>query len=131
MRPILALNCLLQVEQERSEKERSVGGALALAFCCAHFCSVSLTIFALYSLAPLLMRPRYFAQSCAIYTHNSVGMLCKSYKKSCGDGPAVKQQVRKQQQLVTLLKKVIMITWTEKRNLTAQITYHILMSTFM
>ena len=32
MRPILALNCLLQIVQERSEEESSVGGALALAF---------------------------------------------------------------------------------------------------
>ena len=32
MRPILALNCLLQTEQERSEEESSVGDALALAF---------------------------------------------------------------------------------------------------
>ena len=35
MRPILALNCLLQLEQERSEEESSVGDALALAFRCA------------------------------------------------------------------------------------------------
>ena len=28
MRPILALNCLLQIEQERSEEESSVDGAL-------------------------------------------------------------------------------------------------------
>ena len=27
MRPILALNCLLQIEQERSEEESSVGDA--------------------------------------------------------------------------------------------------------
>ena len=32
MRPVLALNCLLQKEQERSEEESSVGDALALAF---------------------------------------------------------------------------------------------------
>ena len=32
MRPVLALNCLLQIEQERSEEEISVGDALALAF---------------------------------------------------------------------------------------------------
>ena len=31
MRPILALNYLLQIEQERSEEESSVGDALALA----------------------------------------------------------------------------------------------------
>ena len=39
MRPILALNCLLQIEQERSEEESSVGDALALAFRCARFSS--------------------------------------------------------------------------------------------
>ena len=37
MRPILALNCLLQIEQERYEEESSVGDALALAFRCAGF----------------------------------------------------------------------------------------------
>ena len=30
MRPFLALNCLLQIEQERSEEDCSVGDALAL-----------------------------------------------------------------------------------------------------
>ena len=45
MRPILALNCLLQIEQERSEEESSVGDALALAFRCARFCSASLIFF--------------------------------------------------------------------------------------
>ena len=58
MRPILALNCLLQIEQEKSEEESSVGDALALAFRCARFCSASLILFASYSPAPLLMRPR-------------------------------------------------------------------------
>ena len=75
MRPILALNCLLQIEQERSEEESSVGDALALAFRCAHFCSASLILFASYSPAPLFMRPRHFVQSCAICSHDSVGML--------------------------------------------------------
>ena len=42
MRPILALNCLLQMEQERSKEESPVGDALALAFRCARFCSASL-----------------------------------------------------------------------------------------
>ena len=37
MRPILALNCLLQIEQKRSEEEGSFGYALALAFRCARF----------------------------------------------------------------------------------------------
>ena len=53
MRPILALNCLLQIEQERSEEESSVGDTLALAFRCARFCSASLILFASYSPAPL------------------------------------------------------------------------------
>ena len=44
MRPILALNCLLQIEQEKSEEESSVGDALALALCCARFCSASLIV---------------------------------------------------------------------------------------
>ena len=75
MRPILALNCLLQIEQERSEEESSVSDALTLAFCCAHFCLASLILFALYSPAPLFMRPRHFVRPCAICSHDSVGML--------------------------------------------------------
>ena len=42
MRPILALNCLLQIEQDRSVEESSVSDALALAFRYARFCSDSL-----------------------------------------------------------------------------------------
>ena len=42
MRPVLALNCLWQIEQERSEEESSVDDAVALAFRCARFCSASL-----------------------------------------------------------------------------------------
>ena len=75
MRPILALTCLLQIEQERSEEESSFRDALALAFRCARFCSASLIFFALYSPAPLLMRPRHFVRSYAICSHDSVGML--------------------------------------------------------
>ena len=74
MRPILALNCLLQIEQERSEEESSVGDALALAFRCARFCSASL-IFASYSPAPLFMRPRHFVRSCEICSHDPVGYV--------------------------------------------------------
>ena len=44
MRPILALNCMLQIEQERSEEESSVLDASALAFRCARFCSASLIL---------------------------------------------------------------------------------------
>ena len=75
MRPILALNCLLLIEQERSEEESSVDDVLALAFCCARFCSASLILFVSYSPAPLLMRPRHFVRSYAICFHDSVGML--------------------------------------------------------
>ena len=63
------------MEQQRSEQDSSIGDALALALRCVHFCSALLILFASYSLAPLLMRPRYFAWSCAICSHNSVGML--------------------------------------------------------
>ena len=75
MSPIIALSRLLQIEQERSEEESSVGDAFALLFRCAHFCSVSLIPFASYSSAPLFMRPRHFALSCAICSHGSVDML--------------------------------------------------------
>ena len=64
MRPILALNCLLQIEQERSEEKTSVGDALALAFRCARCSLASLIVFASYSPASLFMRPRHFAQCC-------------------------------------------------------------------
>ena len=84
MRPILALNCLLQIEQERSEEESSVGDALALAFRCARFCSASLILFASYSPAPFFMRPRHFVRSCAICSHDSVGML-KSSREALRD----------------------------------------------
>ena len=70
MRPILALNCLLQIEQERSEEESSVGDALALPFRYARFCSSSLILFASYSPALLFMRPRHFVRSYAICSHD-------------------------------------------------------------
>ena len=75
MRPILALNCLLQIEQEWSEEESSVGDALSLAFRCACFCSASLILFASYSPAPLFMRPLHFVRSCAICSYDFVSML--------------------------------------------------------
>ena len=75
MRPILALNFLLQIEQERSEEESSVGDAVALAFRCARFYSASLILLASYSQAPLLMSPRLFARSCVICSHDSDGKL--------------------------------------------------------
>ena len=62
-------------KQERSEEESSIGDAFALLFRREHFCSVSLIPFALYSSAPLFMRPRHFAWSCAICSRGSVGML--------------------------------------------------------
>ena len=37
MKPILALNCLLQTEQEKSQKESSVSDAFALIFRWARF----------------------------------------------------------------------------------------------
>ena len=83
MRPILVLNCLLQIEQERSEEESSVGDALALAFRYARFCSASLILFASYSPAPLFMRPHHFVRSCAICSHDSVGTcLLKSLREA-------------------------------------------------
>ena len=63
------------IEQERSEEESSVGDALALPFRCARFCLALLILFASYSPAPLLMRPRHFARSCALCSHDTVGIL--------------------------------------------------------
>ena len=51
------------------------GDALALTFRCARFCAASLILFASYSPAPLFMRPRHFVRSCAICSHDSIGML--------------------------------------------------------
>ena len=45
VRPVLGLNSLLQIEQEPSEEESSVGDALALAFCWECFCSILLDSF--------------------------------------------------------------------------------------
>ena len=78
---MLALNCLLQREQQTSEQDSSVGDVLGLALRCARFCPASLILFASYSLAPLLMRPRHFARSCAVCSHDSVGML-KSFREA-------------------------------------------------
>ena len=75
MRKILALNCLLQIEQERSEEESAVGDVLALSYRCARFCSALLILFASYSSAPLLMRSRHLARSCVIYSHDYVGIF--------------------------------------------------------
>ena len=58
-----------------SEEERSVGDSVALAFHCACFCSALLIRFASYPPAPLLMRLHHFVRSCAICSHDSVGML--------------------------------------------------------
>ena len=68
MRPSFALNCLLQIEQERSEEESFVGDALALAFRCTRFCSASLILFASYSPSPLLMRPHHFVRRLGVTT---------------------------------------------------------------
>ena len=56
----LSSNCLLQIEQERSEQESSVGDVVSLAFRWARFCSTSLILFASFSPAPLLMRHQHF-----------------------------------------------------------------------
>ena len=47
----------------------------ALAFQWACFCLALLILSALYSPAPLLIMPCYFARSCAICSHDCVGML--------------------------------------------------------
>ena len=75
MRPILALNCLLQIEQERSGEESSVGDALALVFRCARFCSASLIFFFLLRIHQLPFLGGHFVRSCAICSHDSVGRL--------------------------------------------------------
>ena len=59
----------------RDVRNEHYASALALALRCACFCSASLILFASYSPAPLLMRPRHFARSCAVGSDDSVGML--------------------------------------------------------
>ena len=80
MRPISALNCLLQIEHERSVEESFIDNALAQAVRWVCFCSASLIRFASYSPAPLHMGPCHFARSCAICSHDTVAML-KSLKE--------------------------------------------------
>ena len=94
MRPIIALNYLLQIVQERSGEESSVVDALALAFRCAPFCLASLILFASYSPAPLFMRPCHFVRSFAICSHDSVGML-KSLSLEGSVGCAVRLETRR------------------------------------
>ena len=55
MRPILALNCLLQIEQERSEEESSVGDVLALAFCPAPLFIGLATLYDLVQSVPMTL----------------------------------------------------------------------------
>ena len=85
MGPVLALNCLLQIAQERSEEESSVGDALPLSFGFARFCLASLILFASYSPAPLLMRPRHFVRFCAIMYN--VGKGPCDFMYNVGKGP--------------------------------------------
>ena len=70
MRPILALNCLLQIEQERSEEESSVGDALALAFRSARFSSPSLI-------------PFVFTSSTSYEASPLCSILCNLYPRLC------------------------------------------------
>ena len=76
MRSILALNCLLQIEEERSEEESSVGDTLALAFIYTCFCLALLILFASYSPAPLLMRPCLFVRSYPVQSVPMTLLVC-------------------------------------------------------
>ena len=70
MRPILVLNCLLQIEQERSEVESSVGDASALAFRCARFCSAINSQFNVFGYLQLTVNSLFHIYKCAyMYTH--------------------------------------------------------------
>ena len=72
----LSFKLLLQKEQERSQEESSVGDGNYSSGFQLNILLLSFTdSFASYSLAPLLMRPRHYAQPCAICSHESVGML--------------------------------------------------------
>ena len=82
MREMLLFLCSKMADETNSSSKLSVADRTtevrarqSLTLRCARFCSASLILFASYSLAPLLMRPRHFARSCAICSHDSVGML--------------------------------------------------------
>ena len=76
------LSSKLPIPDRTREEESSVSDARSsLAFRWAHISSASLNRFVSYSPASLLMRPRYFPQSSAICSHDSVGML-KSLKEA-------------------------------------------------
>ena len=59
-KPILALNCLLQIEQVDSDCAEPDDGPFALAFLSLRFLSTSQILFASNWEAPLLVRQRHF-----------------------------------------------------------------------
>ena len=74
-KPILALNCRLEIEQVNSDCAESDDGPLAPAFLSLRFLSVSQVLFASYWEAPLLMRQRHFVRSWAACSQDSVEIL--------------------------------------------------------
>ena len=72
---LIALNCLLQVEQVNVME--SAGGPLVLAMHSLRFPSASQIHFFFFSkrAVPLLMRPRHFNRSCAVCFPDPFGIL--------------------------------------------------------
>ena len=62
-KPILALNCRLQIEHVNSDCAETDDGSLALAFLSLRFLSASQILFSSNWEAPLLMRQRHFVRS--------------------------------------------------------------------
>ena len=62
-KPILALNCRLQIEHLNSDCAETDDGSLALAFLSLRFLSASQILFSSNKEAPLLMRQRHFVRS--------------------------------------------------------------------
>ena len=74
-KPILALNCRLQIEHVKSDCAESDNKSLALAFPSLRFLSASQIFFDSNCPAPLLMRQRNFVRSGASCSQDSVGIL--------------------------------------------------------
>ena len=79
IRPNLALNCLLQIEQLNSEDDYSDDDPVSLTLHSLRVCSVLQTRLASYSSVPFLIRPFHFARSCSVCSQDS-GVMLKSLR---------------------------------------------------
>ena len=78
---LVALNCVVPIEQVNSKNDGSDDDSLALALRPMRFRSASLYFVCSLSDEAILMRQRHFDRSCAICSHESGGML-KSFSET-------------------------------------------------